>query len=237
MNSLNSTGWMRPGPNARGLRVDAAVALVIAVSSPIVGLLYMRTGVYGPDSDYAAPWTWVVGIALASLPLALRRRYPITVALLVAAGFFVCGQFGVPDGLIIQIALFLAIYSVGAWGRNRRHALVTRFGITVAMLVWVVLNLVISSADEEMFPGMPRTGLFSAFATFAAIQILTNLLYFGAAIYLVSVPGRLRATKRSWKHRVASSRSNGRRAQSRPSPSTVSSSPASFTTSSPTMCP
>lgn len=182
MISQQSTAWVRPGAGARGVHADIAIAITLAVASPILGLLYLRTGLFD-EGTVAAPWIWAVGIGLTTLPLALRRRYPIPVAIMVSAGFFVCGEFGVPDALIVQIAMFLALYTVGAWGRSRAAALYARIGITGAMLVWVVIDLIATSADVDVFPGMPRTGIFSAFATFAVIQIITNLLYFGAAIH------------------------------------------------------
>lgn len=179
----SDSGWARPAPSRAGVQSDLGTALALAVASPILALLYIRTGLYGPEAQYADPWVWVVGIGLATLPLALRRIAPTAVAVLVSAGFFVCGQFGVPDSLIVQISMFLALYSIGAWERNRSLALYSRLGIITLMFAWVIINLVVVSADEGTFPGVPRTGLFSAFATFAAIQIITNLLYFGAAFY------------------------------------------------------
>ncbi|GAB2548436.1 sensor histidine kinase [Leucobacter ruminantium] len=175
------SAWVRPRPPAAGLRADIGIAVVLAIASPLLALLYMRTGVYGENATYAQPWVWAVGIGLSTLPLAARRRYPVPVMVLVAIGFFVCGQFGVPDALIVQICMFLALYTVGAWEQNRSLALWARLGITLLMLIWVVINLIVTSSDADLFPGLPRTGIFSAFATFAAIQIITNLLYFGAA--------------------------------------------------------
>lgn len=171
--------WVRPRPGRASLQADIGIAILLAIASPLMGLLYLRTGLYG--DDVAEPWVWVVGIALVTLPLALRRRFPVPVAIVVGIGFFICFQFVVPDGLIVQICLLLALYTVGAWEQNRQLALWTRFGITAAIVVWVVINLIITSADEDVFPGLPRTGIFSAFATFAAIQIITNLIYLGAA--------------------------------------------------------
>lgn len=176
-------GWARPDPPPSATLTDAGTAIALAIASPVIALLYIRTGFYGPEAEFAAPWVWVVGIGLATLPLALRRRFPASVALATSAGFFICGQFGIPDTLIIQISMFLALYSVGAWSKNRMVALYTRLGIIALMLIWVVTNLIVLSDDEGLFPGAPRSGIFSAFATFAAIQIITNLLYFGAAFY------------------------------------------------------
>ncbi|RGE20784.1 sensor histidine kinase [Leucobacter sp. wl10] len=170
--------WVRPRPGREGMQADIGIAVLLAIASPLMGLLYLRTGLY---EDVAEAWVWVVGIAFVALPLALRRRFPVPVAILVAIGFFICVQFTVPDGLIVQICLVLALYTVGAWEQNRRLALWTRFGIAAGIVLWVVLNLIVTSADENFLPGLPRTGIFSAFATFAAIQIITNLIYLGAA--------------------------------------------------------
>ena len=178
MSASSSDAWVREHPDAKGRHADLGIALLLALSSFITALLYERTGIY---EETAEPWVWAVGIGLSALPLALRRRYPVPVAVLVSAGFFICGQFGVPDLLIVQICLFLALYTIGAWEPNRSLAVWSRVIITAAMFVWVIIALIISSSDESFMPGAPRSGIFSAFATFAVIQIITNLIYFGGA--------------------------------------------------------
>lgn len=174
------TEWVRERPDGALVRIDAAIAVLLALASLLTAMLYQRTGIY---DETAAPWVWAVGIGLAALPLAVRRRYPVPVAVAVSVGFFVCGQFGVPDLLIVQICLFLALYTIGAWEPNRVLALWSRVGITAAMFAWVIISLIISSSDESFMPGAPRSGIFSAYATFAVIQIITNLIYFGGAFF------------------------------------------------------
>ena len=172
--------WSRPGPDRSGLRADAGLALLLAIASVTTSLLYARTGLYAAPAE---PWVWAVGLALSTLPLALRRRYPVPVALVVSIGFFVCGQFGVPEVLVINICLFCALYTIGAWERRRTLALWARLGIGVAMIVWLVISLIVASSNDEAFEGVSRSGIFSAYATFAVIQIITNLLYFGGAFF------------------------------------------------------
>ncbi len=172
--------WSRPSPGRSGLRADIALALVLALASVTTALLYQRTGMY-PGA--AEPWVWAVGLGLTTLPLALRRLYPVPVAIVVSIGFFVCGQFGVPEVLIINIALFCALYTVGAWERRRALALWVRLGIGVAMMVWITVVLIVSSSSDDAFEGISRSGIFSAYATFAVIQIITNLLYFSGAYF------------------------------------------------------
>ncbi|MBS3182815.1 sensor histidine kinase [Leucobacter manosquensis] len=172
--------WSRPSPGRSGLRADIALALVLALASVTTALLYQRTGMYPGAAD---PWVWAVGLGLTTLPLALRRLYPVPVAIVVSIGFFVCGQFGVPEVLIINIALFCALYTVGAWERRRALALWVRLGIGVAMMVWITVVLIVSSSSDDAFEGISRSGIFSAYATFAVIQIITNLLYFSGAYF------------------------------------------------------
>lgn len=171
--------WVREQPSLAGIRADAGLALVLALSSFVTALLYQRTQIYDVVAD---PWVWVLGIGLVALPLALRRVYPVPVGIVVSVGFFVCGQFGVPDLLIVQIALFIAIYTIGAWEPNRTLALWSRVAITSGMFLWVFITLIVASSDEDFLPDAPRSGIFSVYATFAVIQIITNLMYFGGAI-------------------------------------------------------
>jgi signal transduction histidine kinase len=174
---------MRPRPGREVYRADGLFALLLAVGAVTVALLFQRTGLH---DDVADPWVWVLGIGLATLPLTVRRRFPVPAALACALGFFLCRQMGVPDMLMVDICLFLALYSVGAWEQNRRVALWSRVGIVAAMCAWIAVNLLLQSAGDEiteMFPDAPASSIFSAFATFAAIQIITNVLYFAGAFY------------------------------------------------------
>ncbi|MFD5598819.1 sensor histidine kinase [Leucobacter sp. NPDC058333] len=175
-----AAAWSRPSPDRTGYRADLGLALLFALASVTTALLYSRTGVY---PEPAPLWVCILGLGLATLPLALRRKYPVPVALAVAIGFVICGQFGVPEVLIINMTLFCALYTVGAWERRRALAVWARIGIGVGMISWLVVTLIIASSEEDAFPGFSRSGIFSAFATYAVIQIITNLLYFAGAYF------------------------------------------------------
>lgn len=174
------SSWVRPAPSRAGLRADAAFAVLLAIGAVLSALLYERIGIY---KEVADPWVWVLGLGLCTLPLALRRRYPEAVLVVVAVGFFVCGQFGVPEILFVNIGLFCAYYTVGAWSRNRTLAFWLRLGVSLAMFAWLIISLVITTGDPDAFPSYSRIGVFSQLAAFVAVQILTNLLYFAGAAY------------------------------------------------------
>jgi signal transduction histidine kinase len=171
---------MRPGPPAGWFRRDAVTALLLAAGSAVSAALYTRIGVV----DEPAPlWLIVVAIVGHTVPLAWRRRYPLAVAIIISVAFFVNGQFAVPEYLFSNIELFLAIYSLGAWGRDRRIATVARVIIVIGMFLWIAVNLAVTVSNPDLMPNYSRSGVFSQFASFALINVITNALYFGAAYY------------------------------------------------------
>ncbi|MBF0672425.1 MAG: sensor histidine kinase [Salinibacterium sp.] len=172
--------WVRPLPDSTGVRRDALGALAMAIGATLSLMLYTRVGFY---EEPAPVWLSVIVIAALTLPLALRRRYPEAVVVVVAIAFYLGQQFAVPELLVSQIVMFVAIYSVGAWSRSRRAANIVRLLIVVFMFGWVAVNLIITVSDPELLPDVSRSGVFSAFASFALINFATNVLYFGGAWY------------------------------------------------------
>jgi len=170
--------WVRSRPGRTGYRRDLFLALGLALGAGLSAMLYARVGIY---SDPAPLWVTTVTILALTLPLALRRRFPATVALVVSAAFFAAGQLQVPEGLVTSIALFIAIYSLGAWGADRRLANVIRAVITAGMFLWIFVNLVLTALDPELLPNFSRSGIFSQLAAWSVIQVVTNLLYFVGA--------------------------------------------------------
>lgn len=172
--------WIRPRPDAAGYRRDALGAVALLIGAGLSSLLYYRIGMY---EDPAPVWVSALVIAATTVPLALRRRYPEIVAVIVSVGFFMTQQFSVPEFLVGNIALFMAIYSIGAWSTRRRLATIVRLAIIAGMFVWISVNLIISVNDPDLLPDVSRSGIFSQFASFALINFATNLLYFGGAYY------------------------------------------------------
>lgn len=204
--SAAAAPWARPHASREALRFDVLLAVALALAATITSLLYARSGVY---SEPAPVWVWVLGLGLVTLPLAVRRLWPVPVASAAAVGFFICGQFAVPELLITNIGLFIALYTVGAWEPRRGLAFWARFGISLAMVVWLVVSLIIASSDTSTMPGISRVGLFSAFATYAVIQIITNLMYFGGAFFFGNKSwqsARLRAQLEAQGHELEAER-------------------------------
>lgn len=175
-----TSAWVRPRPTVAGYRRDALAAVLLGVGFGVSVLLYLRSGMF----EHPAPaWLSALVAVAITLPLAARRRYPAAVAVTVSVAFFVGQQFTVPESLFSNIALFLAIYSVGAWSRNRKRATLLRVGIILAMFIWIGVRLVITVSDPDLLPSVSRSGVFSQFATFALLNVILNALYFGGAYY------------------------------------------------------
>ena len=135
-------------------------------------------GVYDEPAD--APVTFGL-LALAVLPLAVRRSHPVIAGVLVSVGFVAAGTLKVPELLVIDITLFMAIYSIGAWVSRRALAIGARAVIVLGMAVWLLIALFQAATDPDIDPEFSRVGLFSPLVAYMLIQVLINLLYFAGA--------------------------------------------------------
>ncbi|WP_307859143.1 sensor histidine kinase [Herbiconiux sp. SYSU D00978] len=171
--------WQRPRPDRRGYRQDAILAAVLFAGALVSYGLYWRAGFYEEPAPLGLS---LLVIALHNLPIALRRRAPELV-LIVVSVLFVAGQLlYVPELLFANITLFIAIYTVGAWGRNRRVAMLVRAAVILGMFVYLLIALFTTGSNGGI-EGLSMVGTLSPFVAFGLIQILTNLLYFGGGYY------------------------------------------------------
>ncbi|MFF2277040.1 sensor histidine kinase [Agromyces sp. NPDC058126] len=176
---LPGVEWVRPRPGRRGYRNDLVLALVLAVGTAASVVLYRATG-WGEGTPWWGAALWTAGM---TLPLAARRRWPEVVALVASAVFIVGAVVGVGEALFSNIALFVAIYTVGAWGRSRRVATIVRAAIVIVMFGWLFWGLIFFSTVQDHLPELSREGLLSPYLAYGFINVLTNLLYFGGAWY------------------------------------------------------
>lgn len=173
----NARLWQRPYPSARSFRRDAVVAAALVPATLLSTMIYASIASFPP----AAWWISVPWAVLIAGSLAVRRRYPAVVAVLVAV-LFAAGQLlAVPEILFSNICLFVALYSLGAWGRDRRVATVVRLVIVVGMFLWLFSSLVINASDPRLNDIGDGHGTLQPFVALALLQVLQNLLYFAGA--------------------------------------------------------
>lgn len=172
--------WVRPEPDRRHYSRDVALAAVMLGATALSVLLSQSAGFY---KNPAPIWVSALYVLVCTAPLALRRRWPEIVGIVVAGTFALAQILSVPEALFANISLFIALYSVGAWGRHRVRATVVRVVIVVGMFVWLFLALVAHSAAPGSLANLPRTSAISPIVAIGLLQIVTNLLYFGGAFY------------------------------------------------------
>lgn len=185
------TEWVRPGPGARGIRNDLLLAFALAIGTTASVLLYRAAGVFAESPGWAVT-LWIIAI---SMPIAVRRVYPEAVAIFVSMVFVAGAIAETTDALFANICLFIAIYTLGAWGRRRRLAVAIRVVIIVGMFVWLFWALLEAAGQPDAMPDFSRVGTLSPYLAFSMVQILTNLLYFGGAYYFGESAHRAAASK------------------------------------------
>lgn len=165
---------------ARDRRSDALLAAVVFAAGVISAALSTVSGLYG---DEQAPlWQALVYLVIAAVPLAWRRVHPAPVAIIVSVAYFIAVTLHIPEMYAGNIAIFIALYSVGAWMNNRRAAMLVRVGIIIGMFIWLLLTIyrdAIDTAQEEDV----IAGAMSPFVAFMMLQVLLNALYFAGAYY------------------------------------------------------
>ncbi|MET0780337.1 MAG: sensor histidine kinase [Microbacterium sp.] len=170
----------RPAPTARDLRGDLVLAVVILIGAILSATLSAISGLYGEEQG-SMQLALVYAVVLAA-PLAVRRRWPATVAVIIAVAYFAAVTLRIPEVYVGNIAMFIALYTVGAWSVDRRRALIVRVAITVGMFAWLIIvmyrDAITHAEDADVM-----AGAFSPFVAQVLLGILVNALYFGGAYY------------------------------------------------------
>jgi signal transduction histidine kinase len=174
--------WRRPGPTARQRRIDLYIALA-ATALAVFNVAMVRSAgmtIFETTPSAAEHYGWA---PLITLPLIWRRSHPEIVALVVG-GLFIAGQaLGTQETQIASCALFAAIYSVGAWGRDRERVRWVRIVVIASMFVWLAVSLILSWDKLAARTPEDAAGPLPAVAAIAVNTLLVNLLMFGFFAY------------------------------------------------------
>jgi len=161
-------------------RWDSVLAAGLFAGTLLSTVLTRISGIFEEPADPVITLLWAAAI---TLPLIYRRRYPLIVAVIISVVFMVGGIIHVPEVTFCNIALFIAIYSLGVWENNRQVATIARLAIIVVMFVWLAISIFQATTDPEALSGFSRAGAFSPLLAYLLIQLMTNVLYFGGAYY------------------------------------------------------
>ena len=175
---------VRPAATARDLRWDAALALGLFVAAVISAALSVTAGMFG-NSSAGLGWAMLTSLC-STAPLALRRKYPITVATIVLTVFFLSVTYRIPEMFVINVSTFIAVYTIGAWVNNRRVAFWSRVVLITLMFVWLLVTMFITATDPnpDIDETFSRVGFFSPFVAYSLLQLGINAGFFGGAYYM-----------------------------------------------------
>jgi signal transduction histidine kinase len=165
-------------------RGDAVLALVLFLGGLLSAVLSSVSGIYG---DQQGSLAIALGyVAILAVPIAFRRRWPSATAVIVSVAYFLAVTFRIPELYAGNIAMFIALYTVGAWEENRRRATIVRVAIIVGMFAWlfvVMFQDATQPVDAAVEGAFSRAGAFSPFVAYQLLMIGVNALFFGGAYY------------------------------------------------------
>ncbi|MBD8217607.1 sensor histidine kinase [Microbacterium sp. CFBP 13617] len=165
-------------------RNDIVLAVVLLLGGLLSAVLSSVSGIYG---DQQGSLAIALGyVAVLAIPLAFRRRWPSVAAVVVSVAYFFAVTFRIPELYAGNIAMFIALYTVGAWEPHRRRATIVRVAIIVGMFAWLFV-IMFQDATQPVDPAVEgafsRAGAFSPFVAYQLLMIGVNALYFGGAYY------------------------------------------------------
>ncbi|QHC01145.1 sensor histidine kinase [Epidermidibacterium keratini] len=175
-----SAGWRRAPVTGGQRRADALGAVALFLLGILSLVLARAIGMWGGEA--AAPAVSLGVLAVITLPLAWRRRAPSVVGVIVSVAFIVSGELRAQETLVANIALFCAIYTVGAWEPNRRRAFLVRVVVIAAMGIWLIVGMFRVATVDLGFEGS-GLGALTPDVGFMLQNLLINVLYFAGAYW------------------------------------------------------
>ncbi|MBP2335459.1 signal transduction histidine kinase [Saccharothrix coeruleofusca] len=175
------SAWRRPGPTAAQRRQDLWTASAVLALAVVMTMLVNSMGAFafGRAPALTEQLAWVAALTAT---LAVRRRYPLAVLLVVGALFIAAQHRQIADNFMPSVALFLAIYNAGAWEPNRVLARWSRVAVIVAMFAWLGVGLVsflVAPAPEFADAAGPLDPLLAS----VLYGIGLNLLFYLSAYF------------------------------------------------------
>jgi hypothetical protein len=130
---------------------DVGVAVGLGALAVISLAIGSDPDIYGPElADYARPAGYLLLVASIA-PLAVRRRYPLTVLVVVTGAVVAMRIIEVPEFTASALAVYIAFYTAGAYGGARRTAVLSLAATAVgALLVWDIARTAEDAPDGKL---------------------------------------------------------------------------------------
>ncbi len=193
--------WRRPRPTPAEQRQDILLALAVLAIALSMTVLVNSMGAFllGPAPSLLEQFIW--GVVLTA-PLAVRRRFPLAVLLVIGVLFIVAQWRQVGDNFVPSVTLFLAIYTVGAWEPNRALARWSRVGVIATMFAWLGFGLV-AFLVEPAPTFEDAAGPLDPVLSSVLYNIGFNLMYFLSAYFFGNLAWLSARRKAELEHNAA----------------------------------
>jgi signal transduction histidine kinase len=175
-----TSDWRRPGPTAEQRRNDVLIGVAVTAIALLNLMLANSVGMFffGDPPSWPEQIFWTVA---CTLPLAVRRRWPAAVAIVVSVAFLAAQARRSPEQQVANGALYAAVYTLGAWGADRRVARWVRIGIIAGMFAYLAVASVLSARDLPPDAFADAAGPLEPLLAAIANGVLVNALFFGFA--------------------------------------------------------
>ncbi|MFI6225749.1 sensor histidine kinase [Micromonospora echinospora] len=178
--TAHHTPWRRPGPWPEQRRTDVLVGVAVAAVALLSLTLVNSVGqfVLGPPPAWPEQVFWTLA---CTLPLVVRRRWPVAVAIVISVAFIAAQFRQSPEQQVTNGALYAAVYTVGAWSADRVWARRVRIGIIAAMFGWLALSVALTVADIPPDAFSEANGPLEPLLAVMVNSVLVNVFFFGFA--------------------------------------------------------
>jgi signal transduction histidine kinase len=162
-------------PTRRNDAFDVMLAVIFAAVAGVSLHIATDPALYGENAHYHRVGG-ILSLAALTIPLAVRRRFPVPVLVVGTIAYLPLTLLEVPEYNVAAVAYFIALYSAGAYGETGRHlARGVGAAVIVALVVWSLRS------QGEDYPGTVDLALVQG------IGVASNVFYLIAAWLLGDV--------------------------------------------------
>ncbi|MFD1716984.1 sensor histidine kinase [Georgenia deserti] len=197
LNDPDDPLWERPGPTATQVRRDIAGAAILVLLGVGMTALTKSVGMVVEDEE---TWRAYVAVPAMALPLATRRRFPVTTLLVASAMFVVLSLFSLEGSVqfLFQVTYFATLYSAVAWAPDRRLLWLALGLVLLAMGLWVVISYTGAASVSYYTDGSGQPN--------GPIDELTANVLYGTAMNVAFFGGAIVIGRNSWRAALQRSR-------------------------------
>ena len=183
LNHPEDPHWERPGPTRAQQRNDV-LGMLLALGIGLLMVMFAKS--FGMRIVDEPAWRAYLAVALMVLPMATRRRFPLS-SLVLASILFLALSYLSPEAatsLTFQVAYFITLYSAVAWARDRRALWILNVLVVAEMAVWLTTSFTLTNAfsGDDLFED--AAGPMAPLPAYVLHTAVMNFAYFAGAMFI-----------------------------------------------------